>query len=78
MKTERSAEVRYQPRYCSFLRQHVWAIATKQPDGAWRIVNCLDKDEGCFSLECAFTTDHGEWPYREAADASPDQPKGLA
>ena len=56
-------DVRYEPKYCAFLKQHVWAIRTKQADGAWRIVNCLDKDEPCFGLECAFTTDHGEWPY---------------
>jgi hypothetical protein len=72
MGAEPRVEFRYQPRYCTFLRKHVWAIATKQADGTWRIVNCLDKDEGCFSLECAFTTDCGQWPYREAAPAADD------
>lgn len=57
-------EFRYQPKHCALLRKVVWAIMTRQPDGSWRIVNCLDKDEGCFNLDCAFTTDHGEWPYR--------------
>jgi hypothetical protein len=56
-------EFRYQPTQCQILSKHVWAIVMKQPDGSWRIVNCLDKDEACFSLECAFTTDHGVWPY---------------
>jgi hypothetical protein len=56
-------ECRYHPVHCRLLNQPVWAIMTKQPDGSWRIVNCLDKAEGCFRLPCAFTTDAGEWPY---------------
>jgi hypothetical protein len=65
-------EFRYAPRHCSFFRKYVWAIRTKQPDGSWRIVNCLDKDEGCFSVECAFTTSCGIWPYAaEGREASP-------
>ena len=63
MATTNGVEFRYAPRYCALLRKHVWAIMTHQADGTWRIVNCLDKDEGCFSLECAFTTSGGEWPY---------------
>ena len=61
-------EFRYQPVYCAVLRKHVWAILMQQSDGTWRIVNCLDKDEGCFTLDCAFTTSGGQWPY-----ASPPQ-----
>ena len=57
-------EFRYQPKHCALLGKTVWAIMTRQPDGSWRIVNCLDKDEACFSLSCAFTTDAGEWPYK--------------
>ena len=57
------SELRYHPTYCSLLGKHVWAIETKQADGSWKIVNCLDKDEGCFSLECLFTTPDGLWPY---------------
>ena len=63
-------EFRYQPRHCALLGKVVWAILTKQEDGGWRIVNCLDKDAACFGLNCAFTTDQGEWPYRESAPAT--------
>jgi hypothetical protein len=62
---------RYDPRFCSLLRKRVWAIRTKQPDGTWRIVNCLDKDEACFGLNCAFTTDQGAWPYPPAPAEQP-------
>jgi hypothetical protein len=77
MSEEPKIEFRYQPRYCTFLQRQVWAILTRQPGGEWRVVNCLDKDEHCFRLDCAFTTDHGEWPYDEAnapsaATAPPD------
>ena len=71
MDTESTAEFRYQPKYCAFLRTVVWAIVTRQADGSWRIVNCLDKDEACFSLDCAFTTDHGEWPYKPSPAEQP-------
>ena len=67
MAPDSAMEFRYEPKYCMFLQKVVWAILTRQPDGTWRVVNCLDKDEGCFSLECAFTSDHGEWPYKENA-----------
>ena len=63
MGGEARPEVRYQPRYCTVLGKHVWAIRTCQPDGSWRIVNCLDKDEACFTLDCIFTSDRGRWPY---------------
>ena len=56
--------LRYQPQYCLFVQQEVWAIQTQHPDGGWRVVNCLDKEAGCFGLGCIFTTDQGEWPYR--------------
>ena len=59
-------EYRYQPQHCALLGKVVWAIMTKQSDGSWRIVNCLDKDEGCYHLDCCFTTDHGAWPYPQA------------
>ena len=71
MGGETSVEVRYAPKHCAFLGKIVWAITTQQTDGSWRIVNCLDKDEGCFSLDCAFTTDQGEWPYREPRAPEP-------
>lgn len=70
MKSESKTAVRYEPRRCTILQRTVWAIMTQHPNGEWRIVNCLDKDEGCFSLECVFTTDHGQWPYL-GASASP-------
>ena len=70
MGAEAPIEFRYQPTYCALLRKTVWAIRAKQPDGTWRIVNCLDKDEACFSLECAFTTDHGTWPFPAGGPAS--------
>lgn len=66
MLDEGDVEFRYQPRYCALSGKCVWAIRTRQADGRWRTVNCLDKDDGCFQLECAFTTDHGEWPYTPA------------
>ena len=77
METESKVEFRYQPKYCAFLRKVVWAIVTRQADGSWRIVNCLDKDEACFSLDCAFTTDQGEWPYKQCPAEHP-QPKGVS
>ncbi len=54
---------RYQPRVCALRGCEVWAITTQRRDGTWRAVNCLDKDEGCFSLGCCFTTDGGAWPF---------------
>jgi hypothetical protein len=57
-------DVRYQLCRCQFFNEYVWAIRTKQPDGSWKIVNCLDKHEPCFSVPCAFTSDQGEWPFR--------------
>ena len=66
MGAEEKPGFRYDPRLCTFLRKHVWAIRMQQPDGTWRIVNCLDKDEACFRLSCAFTSDGGEWPYGDA------------
>lgn len=69
-KSAAPIEFRYEPRYCTFLKQHVWAICTQQPDGCWRIVNCLDKDEPCFSLTCAFTTSGGTWPYAEPSSTA--------
>ena len=65
MDTAPAVKFRYEPRRCALLGKDVWAILTKQPDGSWRIVNCLDKDEPCFKLACAFTSDGGAWPYTE-------------
>jgi hypothetical protein len=59
-------DVKYLARYCPFLSREVWAILTKQAEGTWRIVNCLDKDRVCFGHNCAFTTDGGEWPFGQA------------
>ncbi|MBI3321460.1 MAG: hypothetical protein HYZ91_04240 [Candidatus Omnitrophica bacterium] len=69
-KEATSVEFRYQPRYCSLLRQHVWSILTRQPDGSWKVVNCLDKDAICFDLDCVFTTERGEWPYAGPQNAA--------
>ena len=33
MSAEPQVEVRYEPKYCTFLKQHVWAIQTRQEDG---------------------------------------------
>ena len=71
MGTDTKVEFRYEPKCCKFLGKHVWAILTQQGEGTWRIVNCLDKDELCFGLECAFTTDNGEWPYKAPAPKPP-------
>lgn len=62
MMNDRS-DVKYVPRLCPFLKREVWAIVTKQADGAWRIVNCLDKHHQCFEQECVFTVDGGGWPF---------------
>ncbi|GEM_PF-2939735 len=56
-------DVKYVPCQCCLLNQEVWAIASKQRDGTWKVVNCLDKDEPCFHRPCAFTTDGGQWPF---------------
>ena len=64
--SDSTVEFRYQPRYCTLLGKYVWAIRTRQADDTWRTVNCLDKDDGCFQLECALITDHGAWPYQSA------------
>ena len=67
-------EFRYEPRYCSFFCKHVWAIRTPQADGSWKIVNCLDKDESCFGVDCVFTTSGGEWPYLALSHHSAERP----
>ena len=59
-------DVKHLPRDCPFLNKEVWAILTKQTDGTWRIVNCLDKHERCFEHACAFTVDGGAWPFDDA------------
>ena len=56
-------DVKYLPRDCPFFKEEVWAIVTKQADGTWRTVNCLDKHQPCFEHNCAFTVDGGEWPF---------------
>ena len=63
MPSDERSDIKYLPQRCPFLNQDVWAILTRQPDGSWRVVNCLDKEEGCFSLSCAFTSCGGEWPF---------------
>ena len=63
MSTKPTPEFRYEPKHCSFFCKPVWAIRTQQADGSWKIVNCLDKDESCFGVDCAFTTSGGEWPF---------------
>ena len=67
-------EVKYLPRHCPFFKKEVWAILTKQADGSWRIVNCLDKDKDCFQQNCAFTTDGGEWPLDEVRVKNEETP----
>jgi len=66
MSSDTPVTFRYEPKRCALLDKHVWAIQACQADGTWKIVNCLDKDESCFTLECAFTSDHGAWPYPKA------------
>jgi len=63
MAMETPAKYRFAAKYCPFVGHEVWAIVVEQPDGRWKIVNCLDKDEHCFSLDCVFTTDGGAWPF---------------
>ena len=59
----RCEDVRYEPVQCEVLGKMVWAIVMRAPDQGWRIVNCLDKEEGCFAVSCAFSTCGGEWPF---------------
>lgn len=63
MSQKERLDLKYQRKPCPFLGKEVWAILTQGPEGAWRIVNCLDKDTECFEHPCAFTTDGGEWPF---------------
>ena len=63
-------DFRYEPRLCPFLSRQVWAIQMQQSDGSWKIVNCLDKDEPCFGVDCAFTTSGGRWPFSVHAGPS--------
>ena len=60
-------EIKYRPCQCAFLRKEVWAILTRQSQGTWHIVNCLDKDAACYAQACVFTTDGGEWPFERPA-----------
>jgi hypothetical protein len=60
------ARTRYQPCRCKFFNEYVWAILTKQKDGSWKTVNCLDKHDACLNLPCTFTSTQGEWPYSAA------------
>ena len=71
METDTQVAFRYEPKFCAFLRRKVWGIMTQQSDGSWKIVNCLDKDVSCFHLDCAFTTDGGEWPYKSSPSEQP-------
>lgn len=75
MASESRPAVRFEPKYCAFFRTVVWAIQTQQADGSWRVVNCLDKDEPCFSLNCAFTSLEGEWPYKSSPMEQPQSVK---
>lgn len=61
-------EIRYQTRTCQLMRRVVWAIRTRQGNGRWRIVNCLDKTPACAERACAFTCEQGTWPF-------PDKPQ---
>jgi hypothetical protein len=65
MNSSPKAVFRYEPRRCEFFRKHVWAIRTRQANGTWRIVNCLDKEHACSGVDCCFAaaTGGGAWPY---------------
>lgn len=60
-------DLKYLPQRCPFLKREVWAIVVKQADGSWQIVNCLDKDRGCYDQCCAFTIDGGQWPFQSTS-----------
>lgn len=77
MTSDTPVAFRYEPKHCLLLGKHVWAIRACQADGAWKIVNCLDKDESCFALECAFTSDHGAWPYPKTTSEPVSPTRGL-
>lgn len=63
MGMDERPDIKYLPQQCRLLNRDVWAILIRQEDGQLRVVNCLDKDESCFSQCCAFTTCGGEWPF---------------
>ncbi|MBI4598559.1 MAG: hypothetical protein HY737_09200 [Candidatus Omnitrophica bacterium] len=63
MARAKTVECQYAPKMCALLGKEVWAIMTRPPGGTWRIVNCLEKEEACGVLPCAFTTADGGWPY---------------
>lgn len=79
MDTERSAGVvstitdedwrkvpqyRYAVRDCMIIGKPVWTVQVKQADGAWRIVGCVDQQEGvCHGWPCTFTMAGGAWPF---------------
>ena len=72
MEQQDRPSVKYLPSYCPFRKQEVWAIMTQQADGAWKIVNCLDKARACFEEPCAFTSAGGDWPFHQGlADSFP-------
>lgn len=64
--------MKYFARHCPFFKKEVWAIVTKQADGGWKIVNCLDKHDPCFTHNCAFTRDGGEWPFDTVSVEDPE------
>ena len=55
--------IKYGPFRCRFRNKEAWAILTKQVDGAWLAVNCLDKDRACEPHPCAFIVERGRWPF---------------
>ena len=56
-------DVKYCSCQCRFLDRAVWAILTRQSDGAWQIVNCLDKHDACLRTPCVFAQRGGQWPF---------------
>jgi len=74
------SDMQYCAQPCPFLQHEVWAICTKQTDSTWRIVNCLDKSETCFSHPCLFAVDGGEWPFpvRSVTGACGSRPEATS
>lgn len=76
MAVSQRPELRYESRLCRVMNRTVWAIRAKQPDGQWRVVNCLDKLEICYGAPCAFTNPDGDWPFPSPSGPRPDPSQG--
>jgi len=50
------------PCRCRLADHDVWAVLSRQEGGAWRMVECRDRDGACAAQPCMLTTEGGQWP----------------